>query len=64
MLQTKGLVMIVFANILLDAGLISGDSFSAPVLMAVASALLTIPMVGPRLRARDAEAAVPAAEVA
>lgn len=50
LLQTKGLVMIVFANILLDRGIISAAAFTALLVMAVISTLLTIPMVAPRLR--------------
>ena len=53
-LQTKALIMIVFANVLLDRGVISGDMFTALVLMAVASTMLTVPMVAPRLRATAA----------
>jgi hypothetical protein len=45
LLQTKALIMIVFANILLDKQVISSDSFTALLLMAVASTVLTIPMV-------------------
>jgi Kef-type K+ transport system membrane component KefB len=50
LLQTKGLVMIVFANILLDKGLITSDSFTALLLMALASTMLTIPVVSPKLQ--------------
>jgi Kef-type K+ transport system membrane component KefB len=50
LLQTKGLVMIVFANILLDKAIITGASFTALLLTAVASTMLSIPMVGPALR--------------
>lgn len=49
LLQTKGLVMIIFANVLLDKELISGETFTALLLMAVASTMLTTPMVAPRL---------------
>lgn len=51
LLQTKGLVMIVFANVLLDKQIISGDSFTALLLLAVASTMLTVPAVKPRLKA-------------
>ena len=44
LLQTKALIMIIFANILLDEGVISATSFTALVLMAVFSTLLTMPM--------------------
>ncbi len=50
LLQTKALIMIIFANILLDKGLISSDAFTALLLMAVASTMLTIPAVAPKLR--------------
>lgn len=49
LLQTKALIMIVFANILLDKGIISSDSFTALLLMAVMSTVLTVPMVRKRL---------------
>jgi Kef-type K+ transport system membrane component KefB len=44
LLQTKALIMIIFANVLLDRALISADTFTALVLMAVASTMLAIPM--------------------
>jgi Kef-type K+ transport system membrane component KefB len=50
LLQTKGLVMIVFVNVLLDKGLITGETFTALLLMGVASTMLTVPMVSGRLR--------------
>jgi Kef-type K+ transport system membrane component KefB len=50
LLQTKALIMIIFANILLDKGIISSAAFTALLLMAVASTMLTIPAVTPRLR--------------
>jgi Kef-type K+ transport system membrane component KefB len=49
LLQTKALIMIIFANILLDKQLISAEAFTALLMMAVASTMLTIPMVGGRL---------------
>ena len=45
LLQTKALIMIIFANILLDRQVISNDAFTALLLMAVGSTMLTIPMV-------------------
>jgi Kef-type K+ transport system membrane component KefB len=51
LLQTKGLIMIVFANVLLDKGVITSDTFTALLLMAVGSTMLTVPMVAPRLKA-------------
>ena len=50
LLQTKGLIMIVFANVLLDKAIISSESFTALLLMAVVSTMLTIPIVTPMLR--------------
>jgi Kef-type K+ transport system membrane component KefB len=49
LLQTKALIMIIFVNILLDKQLITSESFTALLLMAVASTMLTIPVVAPRL---------------
>ena len=45
LLQTKALIMIIFANILLDQQIISAEIFTALLLMAAASTMLTIPMV-------------------
>lgn len=50
LLQTKALIMIIFANVLLDKGIISNTAFTALLLMAVASTMLTIPAVAPMLR--------------
>ena len=49
LLQTKALIMIIFANILLDKALITAGTFTALLLMAVVSTMLTIPMTAPRL---------------
>jgi Kef-type K+ transport system membrane component KefB len=49
LLQTKALIMIIFANVLLDKGVITADTFTALLLMAVASTMLTVPMVTPLL---------------
>ena len=49
LLQTKALIMIIFANILLDKAIITDAAFTALLLMAVASTMLTVPMVSPRL---------------
>ena len=49
-LQTKGLVMIIFANVLLDKAMITDETFTALLLMAVASTMLTTPMVSPLLQ--------------
>jgi len=52
LLQTKALIMIIFANVLLDRGIISASSFTALLLMAVASTMLTTPMAKRALAAR------------
>ncbi|WP_347304545.1 cation:proton antiporter [Croceibacterium sp. TMG7-5b_MA50] len=49
LLQTKALIMIIFANILLDRQIISADTFTALLLMALGSTMLTMPMVRRRL---------------
>jgi Kef-type K+ transport system membrane component KefB len=49
LLQTKALIMIIFANILMDVRLITSETFTALLLMAVASTMLTVPMVSPKL---------------
>ncbi|MFM2109110.1 MAG: hypothetical protein RLZZ372_34 [Pseudomonadota bacterium] len=51
LLQTKALIMIIFANVLLDRQVISPEAFTALLLMAVASTMLTIPRVTPLLAA-------------
>lgn len=51
LLQTKALIMIIFANILLDKEIITSETFTALLLMAVASTMLTVPMVAPKLAA-------------
>jgi Kef-type K+ transport system membrane component KefB len=51
LLQTKALIMIVFANVLLDKQVISSNTFTALLLMAVGSTMLTIPMVARHIRA-------------
>jgi len=51
LLQTKALIMIIFANILLDRAIISAASFTALLLMALMSTMLTIPMVSSKIRA-------------
>ena len=47
LLQTKALIMIIFVNILLDKQIITNDSFTALLLMALASTMLTVPMASP-----------------
>lgn len=50
LLQTKALIMIIFVTILLDKGIITSDTFTALLLMAVASTMLTTPIVTPKLK--------------
>ena len=54
LLQTKALIEIIFASVLLDKGIISNETFTALLLMAVASTMLTIPVVTPKLKALSA----------
>ncbi len=49
LLQTKALIMIIFANVLLDKGIITNETFTALLLMALGSTMLTIPIVKPKL---------------
>ena len=50
LLQTKALIMIIFANVLLDKGIITNETFTALLLMALASTMLTVPRVTPMLK--------------
>ncbi|MDP3614544.1 MAG: cation:proton antiporter, partial [Rubrivivax sp.] len=50
LLQTKALIMIIFANVLLDKQVITSETFTALLLMAVGSTMLTVPVVTPMLR--------------
>jgi Kef-type K+ transport system membrane component KefB len=50
LLQTKALIMIVFVNVLLDKGIISSATFTALLLMAIGSTMLTVPLAQPRLK--------------
>ncbi len=50
LLQTKALIMIIFVNILLDKGMITSETFTALLLMAIASTMMTIPVVYPKLQ--------------
>lgn len=45
LLQTKALIEIIFANVLLDKGIITSEMFTALLLMALASTMLTVPVV-------------------
>ena len=49
LLQTKALIMIIFVNVLLDKQIITAETFTALLLMAVGSTMLTVPMARPRL---------------
>jgi Kef-type K+ transport system membrane component KefB len=49
LLQSKSLITIVFANVLLDKGIISGDSFTALLIMSIVSTTLTVPIVSSKL---------------
>lgn len=49
LLQTKALIMIIFANVLLDKQIITSETFTALLLMAVASTMLTVPVASPKL---------------
>jgi len=51
LLQTKALIMIIFASILLDKAIITNSAFTALLLMAVGSTMLTIPLVTRMLKA-------------
>lgn len=50
LLQTKALIMIIFANVLLDRQVISSETFTSLLIMAVLSTMLTVPVVMPRLK--------------
>ena len=50
LLQTKALIMIIFSNILLDKGVITNETFTALLLMAIGSTMLTVPVVYPKLQ--------------
>jgi len=50
LLQTKALIMIIFVNVLLDKHVIASDMFTALLLMAIGSTMLTVPIVTPLLK--------------
>jgi Kef-type K+ transport system membrane component KefB len=50
LLQTKALIMIIFVNVLFDKQVITSGAFTALLLAAVGSTMLTIPIVAPALR--------------
>jgi len=49
LLQTKALIMIIFANVLLDKGIITSEAFTATLLMGLGSTMLSVPCVEPKL---------------
>jgi Kef-type K+ transport system membrane component KefB len=53
LLQTKALIMIIFVNILFDKGIITSGAFTALLLAAIGSTMLTIPIVKPALLRRE-----------
>lgn len=55
LLQTKALIMIIFVNILFDKQIITSAAFTALLLAAVGSTMLTIPFVSPALRKQRME---------
>ncbi len=50
LLQTKALIMIIFVNVLFDKAIITNGAFTALLLAAVGSTMLTIPVVSPALK--------------
>lgn len=42
--------MIIFVNILLDKQIVTSETFTATLLMAVGSTMLSVPLVTPKLR--------------
>ena len=50
LLQTKALIMIIFVNVLFDKQIITSAAFTALLLAAVGSTMLTIPFVNPALK--------------
>lgn len=60
LLQTKALIMIIFANILLDKAVITPTTFTALLLMAVASTMLTKPFATPLIARLGARVKAPA----
>ncbi|MEO6506858.1 MAG: cation:proton antiporter [Chthoniobacterales bacterium] len=49
LLQTKALIMIIFVNIMLDKHIVTSATFTATLLMAIASTMLSVPVVSPKL---------------
>jgi Kef-type K+ transport system membrane component KefB len=50
LLQTKALIEIIFATVLLDREIITPEMFTALLLMAITSTMLTVPIVTPKLQ--------------
>ncbi|MBS0475426.1 MAG: cation:proton antiporter [Proteobacteria bacterium] len=50
LLQTKALIMIIFVNVLFDKAIITNGAFTALLLAAIGSTMLTIPIVAPALK--------------
>ena len=59
LLQTKALIMIIFVNVLFDKQVITSSAFTALLLAALGSTMLTIPVVAPALKKLDALKAKP-----
>jgi Kef-type K+ transport system membrane component KefB len=59
LLQTKALIMIIFVNVLFDKQIITSGAFTALLLAAVGSTMLTIPVVTPALKKLGASRAEP-----
>lgn len=55
LLQTKALIMIIFVNVLFDKQIITSAAFTALLLAAVGSTMLTIPFVSPALKRQRLE---------
>lgn len=55
LLQTKALIMIIFVNVLFDKQIITSSAFTALLLAAVGSTMLTIPVVSPALKRQHPE---------
>ena len=54
LLQTKALIMIIFVNVLFDKQVITSSAFTALLLAAVGSTMLTIPITAPALKRLEA----------
>ncbi|MGI8890278.1 MAG: cation:proton antiporter [Chthoniobacterales bacterium] len=49
LLQTKALIMIIFVNIMLDKHIVTSETFTATLLMALGSTMLSVPLAAPKL---------------